>query len=86
MTVEELRVRVRRLGELGGRFARELARVRQCNGPLLPSEREAYSSALLEARGWIEAARVLLDLVVKRVEIEEGWPAPDVTIDLGPED
>jgi hypothetical protein len=68
MTLDDLTARVRRLDQLGRGLAKEVTLWRKGNDPLLFLERKAYLAAIQDALAGVEAARVVLAQVARRVE------------------
>jgi hypothetical protein len=70
MNLADLRARVRRLDELARGLAKEVQLWRRGNDPLLYLERKIYLEGIQDALAGVEAARVLLAKVCRRLEAE----------------
>jgi hypothetical protein len=68
MTLEELTAHVRRLDALARGLMKEEVQWKPCNDPLLYVERKAYLGAVRDALSGVEATRVVLAGVVRRIE------------------
>jgi hypothetical protein len=68
MNLEDFKARVRRLDKLARGLAKELTLWKACNDPLLYLERKAYLTAIRNALAGVDAARVVLAGVVRRIE------------------
>jgi hypothetical protein len=66
--VADLKARIERLDKLARGFFLEVGRWRGANDPLLYRERKAYLGAVQDALAGVEAARVVLVGVVRRIE------------------
>jgi hypothetical protein len=73
MTIDDVRGRERRLGELARGLMKERAIIREANDSLLYLERLAYLHALGDALAGVETARVTLPKALAR--IDSGKPA-----------
>jgi hypothetical protein len=68
MNLEDFKARVRRLDKLARGLVKELTLWKACNDPLLYLERKAYLTAIRNALAGVDAARVVLAGVVRRIE------------------
>ena len=68
MGLADLKARIERLDKLARGFAAEVGRWKGAADPLLYRERKAYLAGILDALAGVEAARVVLAGVVRRME------------------
>jgi hypothetical protein len=68
MGLADLKARIERLDKLARGFSLEVGRWKGANDPLLYRERKAYLGAVQDALAGVEAARVVLAGVVRRLE------------------
>jgi hypothetical protein len=68
MGLADLKARIERLDKLARGFSLEVGRWRGATDPLLYRERKAYLGAVQDALAGVEAARVVLAGVVRRME------------------
>jgi hypothetical protein len=68
MGLAEIKARIERLDKLARGFSVEVGRWKGANDPLLFRERKAYLGAVQDALAGVEAARVVLVGVVRRIE------------------
>jgi hypothetical protein len=68
MGLVEIKARIERLGKLARGFSGEVGRWKGAADPLLYRERKAYLGAVQDALAGVEAARVVLVGVVRRLE------------------
>jgi hypothetical protein len=70
MNLRSLRARMQRLDDLGRGVARELVGWQKCDDPLLRAERLKYLDGMSRFYSGLEAARVCLAKVCRRLENE----------------
>jgi hypothetical protein len=68
MGLADLKARIERLDKLARGFSAEVGRWKGANDSLLYRERKAYLGAVQDALAGVEAARVVLAGVVRRME------------------
>jgi hypothetical protein len=68
LSVDDLRARQERLGELSRELIKERAVIREANDPLLYLERLRYLQALGEAIAGVETARITLAGALGRID------------------
>jgi hypothetical protein len=68
MGLADIKRRIERLDKLARGFAVEVGRWKGINDPLLFRERKAYLGAVQDALAGVEAVRVVLAGVVRRLE------------------
>jgi hypothetical protein len=71
LTIDDIRARERRLGELSRGLMKERAIIREANDPFLYLERLAYLHALGDALAGGETARVTLAKALVRINSEK---------------
>jgi hypothetical protein len=67
MNLTDMTARVHRLDELMRGLAKEVARWKEGNDPLLYAERKAYLKAIQDALAGVEEARVVLAKALQRL-------------------
>src|SRR5579871_4411194 len=75
LELKDVKARVERLDQLARGLAREVAQQRGAEDVLLFRERKQYLRAIQDALAGAEAARVVLEGVVRRMGRGRRWPA-----------
>jgi hypothetical protein len=71
LTIDDIRAREHRLGELSRGLLKERAIIREANDPLLYLERRYYLVALDDTLAGVETARVTLARALMRIDSEK---------------
>jgi hypothetical protein len=74
MNLQSLRARMQHLDELARGVARELVAWQKCDDPLLQAERVEYLDGISRFYSGLEAARVCLAKVCRRLQEERAGP------------